>query len=41
LLGQGGPRPFTQNATGLQVTFPAEKPCDFVYVLKISGFKLT
>ena len=31
----------TQNATGLQVTFPAEKPCDFVYVLKISGFKLT
>jgi alpha-L-fucosidase len=41
LLGQGSPRPFTQDATGLKVTFPAEKPCDFVYVLKISGLKLT
>jgi len=41
LLGQGDPRPFTQDATGLKVTFPAEKPCDFVYVLKISGLKLT
>jgi alpha-L-fucosidase len=40
LLGHDGPLEFTQDATGLKVTFPAEKPCDFAYSLKISGLKL-
>ena len=31
---------FTQDAAGLKVKFPAEKPCDFAYALKISGLKL-
>jgi alpha-L-fucosidase len=41
LLGHGEPLQFTQDAQGLKVKFPAEKPCDFVYSLKISGLKLT
>ena len=41
LLGHAGPLPFTQDAEGLKVKFPAEKPCDFVYALKITGLKLT
>ncbi|MGA2439098.1 MAG: alpha-L-fucosidase, partial [Acidobacteriaceae bacterium] len=41
LLGHAGPLKFTQDAEGLKVTFPAEKPCDFVYALKITGLKLT
>jgi alpha-L-fucosidase len=40
LLGHPGPLKFTQDATGLKVTFPPEKPCDFVYSLKITGLKL-
>ena len=40
LLGHHGPLPFTQDAAGLKVTFPPEKPCDFVYSLKITGLKL-
>ncbi len=41
LLGHAGNLSFTQTGGGLSVTFPAEKPCDFVYALKISGLKLT
>ena len=41
LLGHIGPLKFTQDGDGLKVTFPTEKPCDFVYALKITGLKLT
>ena len=41
LLGHAGALPFTQEAEGLKVKFPGEKPCDFVYALKITGLKLT
>jgi alpha-L-fucosidase len=41
LLGQAGSLPFTRDAEGLKVTFPGEKPCDYIYVLKITGLKLT
>ena len=41
LLGRDGVLPFTRDAEGLKVKFPAEKPCDFVYALKITGLKLT
>ncbi len=41
LLGHGEPLKFTQDSDGLKVKFPPEKPCDFVYSLKISGLKLT
>jgi hypothetical protein len=41
LLGHAGPLQFTQDAQGVKVQFPSEKPCDFVYSLKISGLKLT
>ncbi len=41
LLGHIGPLKFTQDGEGLKVTFPTEKPCDFVYALKITGLKLT
>jgi alpha-L-fucosidase len=34
------PLAFTQDETGLHVTFPAAKPCDFAYALKITGLKL-
>jgi alpha-L-fucosidase len=40
LLGHPGPLKFTQDAEGLKVTFPPDRPCDFVYSLKISGPKL-
>jgi alpha-L-fucosidase len=41
LLGHSGPIKFTQDGEGLKVQFPTEKPCDFVYALKITGLKLT
>jgi alpha-L-fucosidase len=41
LLGHAGPLQFIQDSQGLKVKFPAERPCDFVYSLKISGLKLT
>jgi hypothetical protein len=41
LLGHGEPLKFTQDSDGLKVKFPPERPCDFVYSLKISGLKLT
>jgi alpha-L-fucosidase len=40
LLGHAGPLKFTQDAEGLKVTFPGERPCNFVYALKITGLKL-
>jgi alpha-L-fucosidase len=41
LLGHAGNLPFTQDAEGLKVKFPADKPCDYAYVLKITGLKLS
>jgi alpha-L-fucosidase len=40
LLGHPGALQFTQDTGGLKVTFPADRPCDFAYALKISGLKL-
>jgi alpha-L-fucosidase len=40
MLGHAGNLQFTQDAEGLKVNFPAEKPCDFCYALKISGLKI-
>ena len=40
LLGHAGELAFTQDSAGLHVRFPAEKPCDYAYVLKITGLKL-
>ncbi len=40
LLGHAGSLEFSQDAQGLKVRFPTEKPCDFAYVLKITGLKL-
>lgn len=40
LLGHEGRLDFTHNTDGLLVTMPPEKPCDYAFVLKITGFKL-
>jgi alpha-L-fucosidase len=40
LLGHSGSLPFTQDAAGLHVSFPAERPCDYAYALRITGLKL-
>lgn len=40
LLGHPGILHFSQDNTGLHVQFPAEKPCDYAYVLKITGLNL-
>jgi alpha-L-fucosidase len=40
MLGHDGALDFTQDATGLTVKFPADKPCDIAYALKITGLKL-
>jgi len=40
LLGHSGNLEFTQDAEGLKVKMPTEKPCDFAYTLKISGLKI-
>jgi len=40
LLGHDGTLDFTQDANGLNVKFPAGKPCDYCYALKITGLKL-
>jgi alpha-L-fucosidase len=40
LLGHAGPLQFKQDGDGLKVTFPADKPCDFAYTLKVTGLKL-
>jgi alpha-L-fucosidase len=41
LLGHGEPLPFSQDADGLKVKLPSEKPCDYIYTLRITGLKLT
>ena len=40
LLGHAGNLKFTQDAEGLKVTLPADRPCDYAYVLKITGLKM-
>ena len=40
LLGHAGALAFTQDDAGLHVKFPAEKPCDYAYALKITGLNL-
>jgi len=40
MLGHAGKLKFTQDADGLKVTLPADKPCDYAYTLKISGLKM-
>jgi alpha-L-fucosidase len=35
-LGNGQPLEWTRGADGLAVTFPAERPCDHAYVLRIT-----
>ena len=40
LLGCAAPLRWSQQADGLAVTLPAEKPCQHAYVLKISGREL-
>ena len=39
MLGVAKPLPFTQDEHGLTVKMPTPpiKPCDFAYVLKITG----
>ena len=42
MLGVTGSLPFTQDEKGLTVKMPTPpiKPCDYAFVLKISGLKL-
>lgn len=40
LLGHSGELRFTQDAAGLHVTFPTEKPCEYAYALRITGLQL-
>ena len=40
LFGHDSELQFNQAADGLHVKFPAEKPCDYAYALKITGLKL-
>jgi alpha-L-fucosidase len=40
LLGDAEELEFTQDAAGLHVKFPADKPCAYAYALKITGLKL-
>jgi alpha-L-fucosidase len=40
LLGHNGALDFTQDADGLKVKMPADKPCDYAYALKLAGLKL-
>ena len=40
LLGHAGALEFAQDAEGLKVKMPADKPCDYAYALKITGLKL-
>jgi alpha-L-fucosidase len=37
LLGHKEPLKFAQDSAGLKVAMPAEQPCEYAYVLKISG----
>jgi len=40
MLGSDGNLNFTQDASGLTVTLPAQAPCKYAYVLKITGLKM-
>jgi hypothetical protein len=40
MLGHLGNLQFTQDADGLKVKLPADRPCDYAYVLKITGLKM-
>jgi len=40
LLGSPGKLKFTQDADGLKVKLPADKPCDYAWTLKIAGLKM-
>ena len=40
MLGHPGNLQFTQDAEGLKVKLPADRPCDYAYVLKITGLKM-
>jgi alpha-L-fucosidase len=40
LLGHSGDLAFTRDSRGLTVAFPDERPCDYAYVLKITGLRL-
>jgi alpha-L-fucosidase len=40
LLGHPGELDFTQDSGGLKVKFPADKPCDFAFTLKITGLTI-
>jgi len=40
LLGHPNPLPWRQTAEGLEVTLPAQKPCDHAYALRIEGIDL-
>ncbi|MEO7413169.1 MAG: alpha-L-fucosidase, partial [Opitutaceae bacterium] len=40
VLGHRGTLEFSQDAEGLKVKFPTEKPCDHAFALKISGLTL-
>ena len=37
LLGSKAPLPYRQTPEGLEVTLPANPPCEYAYVLKING----
>jgi alpha-L-fucosidase len=40
LLGHAGALEFSQDESGLQVTMPDEKPCDYAFALEIAGLEL-
>jgi alpha-L-fucosidase len=40
LLGHSGKIAFVQDSTGLTLTFPATKPCDYAYIFKFEGLSL-
>jgi alpha-L-fucosidase len=40
LLGHKGGLEFSQGESGLKITLPNEKPCDYSYSFKITGLKL-
>jgi len=39
LLGHNGDLQFSQDESGLRVTMPDEKPCDYAFALKITGLE--
>jgi hypothetical protein len=40
LLGHAGALEFSQDESGLHVTMPDEKPCDFAFALEITGLEM-